>query len=198
MTVLSNLVSTASRAYILALSVRFTLLLTFSRSTIGGSITLNTTSPWDFPLIDVAFLTAPIDLLILREAYKSVRTFMAAPAFANYIIGPYGTADASTDEDIDAYIRNFTTSVWHPVGTAAMSAVGSTDGVVTPDLLVKGVNGLRIVDASIMVRSTLVADINNTLTLLHAQPVIPAAHTQAAIYAIAERASDLIKKAWKL
>lgn len=155
-TIISNLVSPASR----------------------GQLTLRSSSPWDYPLIDPGFLTAPIDLMILREAYKSARTFIAAPAFDGYVIGPYGTAGASSDDEIDAYIRNFTTSVWHPVGTAAMSAASSKNGVTKPDLLVKGVYGLRVVDASVM-------------------PFVPAAHTQAAVYIIAERAADLIKSAWR-
>ncbi|TFK37486.1 glucose-methanol-choline oxidoreductase [Crucibulum laeve] len=59
-----------------------------------------------------------------------------------------------------------------------MSARDANYGVVDPDLLVKGVEGLRIVDASIL-------------------PIVPAAHTQAATYAIAERAADLIKETWR-
>lgn len=158
-------------------------------------MTLRSSSPWDYPLIDPGFLTAPIDLMILREAYKSARTFIAAPAFDGYVIGPYGTAGASSDDEIDAYIRNFTTSVWHPVGTAAMSATSSKNGVTRPDLLVKGVYGLRVVDASVMV--SLINCLKRTVISYGIQPFVPAAHTQAAVYIIAERAADLIKSAWR-
>ncbi|KAJ7881442.1 aryl-alcohol oxidase [Mycena leptocephala] len=65
-------------------------------------------------------------------------------------------------------------TVYHPVGTAGMSPKGATWGVVDPDLSVKGLTGLRIVDLSVV-------------------PFIPAAHTQAAAYIIGERASDLIR-----
>ncbi|KAK0229986.1 aryl-alcohol oxidase-like protein [Armillaria nabsnona] len=155
MTVISNLITPASR----------------------GTLKLNTSSPWDAPLIDPALLKEPIDLLILREAHKSARRFVSAPAFDGYISGPYGTVGASTDEDIDAYIRNFTTTVWHPVSTATMSASNDTSGVVSPELLVKNVTGVRVVDASIF-------------------PFVPSAHPEAAIYIIAERASDIIRTAW--
>ncbi|KAJ8516145.1 hypothetical protein ONZ45_g6499 [Pleurotus djamor] len=156
-TIISNLVTPASR----------------------GSLTLKSSNPWDDPIIDPGFLTSPLDVRLYREAYKAVRRFISAPAFDGYIIGPYGEAGASSDDEIDAYVRKYTTSVWHPVGTAAMSPVNSNSGVVNPDLTVKGVSGLRVVDASIM-------------------PYIVAAHTQAAVYVIAERASDLIKTAWSL
>ncbi|THH15004.1 hypothetical protein EW146_g5405 [Bondarzewia mesenterica] len=142
-----------------------------------GSVTLNSSSIWDKPLIDPGYYTSPIDLLLMREAYKGARTFLAAPAFKDYIIGPYGTAGASTDDDIDAYIRNFTTTVWHPTSTASMSPASADYGVTSPNLLVKKVSGLRIVDASIM-------------------PFVPAAHPEAAIYYVAERAADLIKASW--
>ncbi|KAJ8516164.1 hypothetical protein ONZ45_g6506 [Pleurotus djamor] len=156
-TIISNLVTPASR----------------------GSLTLRSSSPWDDPIIDPGFLTSPLDVRLYREAFKEVRRFISAPVFDGYIIGPYGEAGASTDDEIDAYIRKYTTSVWHPVGTASMSPVNSKEGVVNPDLAVKGVSGLRVVDASIM-------------------PYIVAAHPQAIIYVIAERASDLIKSAWHL
>ncbi|KAJ8509457.1 hypothetical protein ONZ45_g8377 [Pleurotus djamor] len=144
-----------------------------------GSLTLKSSNPWEDPIIDPGFLTSPLDVRIYREAYKAVHRFISAPVFDGYILGPFGEGNATTDDEIDAYVRKYTTSVWHPVGTAAMSQVHSKSGVVNPDLTVKGVSGLRVVDASIM-------------------PYIVAAHTQAAVYVIAERASDLIKKSWKL
>ncbi len=60
---------------------------------------------------------------------------------------------AETDEEIKAAIRNNAISIWHPSCTARMSAYNATDGVVNPDLTVKGVSGLRIVDASVFVSS---------------------------------------------
>lgn len=58
---------------------------------------------------------------------------------------------ANTDEELNEYIRQNAVSFFHPVATAAMSPVGADWGVVDPDLKVKGVAGLRIVDASVAV-----------------------------------------------
>ncbi|KAG6917872.1 hypothetical protein DXG01_000642 [Tephrocybe rancida] len=142
----------------------------------GGSVTLNSNKPFDPPVIDPGFLSSDFDMFVLREAIRSARRFVAAPAWANYIIS--SVSNAITDEELDAYIRTTAVSIFHPVGTAAMSPKGADFGVVDPDLRVKNVRGLRVVDASVL-------------------PVVPAGHTQAATYVIAERASDLIKDFWR-
>lgn len=58
----------------------------------------------------------------------------------------------TTDEELDAYIRKISTAIHHAVGTARMASRDSpTEGVVNPDLTVKGTHGLRVIDASIFV-----------------------------------------------
>lgn len=89
----------------------------------------------------------------MRESVKSINRFLTQPALADYVVSRFGANFASADDDssIDAYIRSLTTTIFHPVGTAAMSSWGSNNGVVNPDLTVKGADGLRIVDASVFV-----------------------------------------------
>ena len=89
----------------------------------------------------------------MREAVKAILRFTKAPAWSDYVIGPFGDtfAKAKSDAQIDAYVRGLTTTIFHPVGTASMSSPKSTSGVVNPDLTVKGTDGLRIVDASVFV-----------------------------------------------
>ncbi|KAF9484384.1 pyranose dehydrogenase [Pholiota conissans] len=143
-----------------------------------GSVKLQTNNPFDAPLIDPAYFESEFDLFVAREAIKGFRRFLSAPAWQDVFVGPAGAlANATTDALLNEFIINSTTSGAHPVGTAAMSRKGASWGVVDPDLLLKKASGLRVVDASIM-------------------PFVPCAHTQAAVYIIAERAADIIKAAW--
>ncbi|KAL4257902.1 GMC oxidoreductase family protein [Pleurotus pulmonarius] len=145
-----------------------------------GSIKINSNNPFDPPLIDPGLLASEFDLFTMREAIRSVPRFLSAPAWVGYVLSPAGAlaeVDFSSDEQLNTYIHNNTGTLFHPVGTNSMSRKGSSSGVVDPDLKVKGIEGLYIVDASVM-------------------PRIPAAHTQAPTYVIAERAADLIKEAW--
>ncbi|KAJ4473745.1 alcohol oxidase [Lentinula aciculospora] len=145
----------------------------------SGAITINSTNPFDAPLIDPGLLSAQIDIHILREAIRTAHRFInASTAWSDYIL--QDLTNATTDDQIDEFIRDNAVSFFHPVATAAMSPFNTTDwGVVNPDLRVKGVKGLRIVDASVA-------------------PSLPAAHTSAAVYGIAEHAADIIKSAYGL
>jgi len=89
----------------------------------------------------------------MREAVKSARRFVTAPAWNGYTTGRFTAANATTDDEIDAFIRSTALSAFHAVGTASMSPKGAPWGVVDPDLRVKGVVGLRIVDNSVVVSS---------------------------------------------
>lgn len=83
------------------------------------------------------------------EGIRSARRFIGAPAWADYIISRVD--NATTDPELDQYIRSNAGTIFHAVGTAAMSPRGADYGVVDPDLKVKGAVGIRIVDASVLV-----------------------------------------------
>ncbi|KAF8965582.1 pyranose dehydrogenase [Flammula alnicola] len=143
-----------------------------------GSVALNRTDPLGPPLIDLGFYTSEFDIIAMREGIKAAQRFFKAPVWEGYLVEQViPPANTTTDDMLDDFIRNFTFSTSHAVGTAAMSAKDADYGVVDPDLRVKGASGLRIVDGSVL-------------------PFITCGHTQAPVYAIAERASDLIKQAW--
>ncbi|KAH0584161.1 Choline dehydrogenase [Termitomyces sp. J132] len=143
-----------------------------------GSVKLQSSNPLDSPLIDPGFLQTEFDILTMREAVKSAMRFLEAPAWKDYVLHPFGAlANAINDSLLDSYIRNSTGTSSHCTGTNGMSAKDSTYGVVDPDFRIKGLSGIRIVDASVL-------------------PFVPSAHTQAPVYIFAERAADLIKEAW--
>ncbi|KIJ47886.1 GMC oxidoreductase [Sphaerobolus stellatus SS14] len=143
-----------------------------------GTVKLRSNNPFDDPLIDPQFLTSNFDLFALREGIRTIRRFYSGPAWKGYIVAEIVPgANVTSDDDLNEYIRNTVSSFAHPVSTAKMSPKGASNGVVDPDLRLKGAKGLRIVDASVM-------------------PFVTAGHTQAPVYIIAERAADIIKAAW--
>ncbi|KAF8876657.1 hypothetical protein BD779DRAFT_1449174 [Infundibulicybe gibba] len=143
-----------------------------------GSVTLASSDPLTPPNIDPGFFKDPLDLAIMREAVKGATRFLSGPAWKGYVLEPYqDLAGADTDAKLDIHIKKHGRTVYHPVGTASMSPRGQSYGVVDPDLRVKGISGLRVVDASVL-------------------PRVPSVHPQAPIYFVAERAADLIKGSW--
>ncbi|KIJ49372.1 GMC oxidoreductase [Sphaerobolus stellatus SS14] len=148
-----------------------------------GSVSLASNDPFSQPLIDPAYLTTAFDQFAFREVIRAAQRFASAPVWKDYILGlvpgPLANVTAGNDAELDAFIRNAASTTAHLVGTAAMSPGDAEWGVVNPDLRVKGVEGLRVVDSSVL-------------------PFIPSGHTQAPTYIIAERGADLIKAFWKL
>lgn len=135
-----------------------------------GSILINSTDPLAPPVFDYGTFMHPADLAIAVQAVKKTRDFMASEPMQE--VGAVetfpGTKNVTTDEQIAASIRTFASSTWaHPVGTLAMMK-REYGGVVDARLCVYGVEGLRVVDASIM-------------------PMIPATHTSSTVYAVAEK-----------
>ncbi|KAJ3536351.1 hypothetical protein NMY22_g6071 [Coprinellus aureogranulatus] len=143
-----------------------------------GSVKLRSSDPFEEPAIDLNLLTHPFDLLALKEGARMMKRWQAGSAWDGYITGFIGPdPDALSNEDFEKIVRETAVTFLHPVGTAQMSRKGEKRGVVDGELRVKEADGLRIVDASVF-------------------PFIPSANTQAPVYILAERASDLIREAW--
>ncbi|KAG6861061.1 hypothetical protein C0995_004403 [Termitomyces sp. Mi166 len=122
-----------------------------------GSVTINSTNPFDPPLIDPALLKEEADRKMMRAALRHAFKFVTAPAFSGYVISPAGdlpNATIATDAELDTYMNAEAGTFFHPTGTAAMSPKGAKYGVLDPDLKVKNIKGLRVVDASIFVSVT--------------------------------------------
>ncbi|KAK2604766.1 hypothetical protein N8I77_007667 [Diaporthe amygdali] len=144
-------------------------LLPFSR----GRVHLATLDAIDSPLIDPQYFIADIDLTTQIAIGKQAQSFWNTHPIAEYISGNL-TADPATDEDWAEYIINTFEPNYHPIGTASMMA-RELGGVVDPNLKVYGTSNVRVVDASVL-------------------PIQISGHLTATLYAIAERASDIIKQ----
>jgi choline dehydrogenase-like flavoprotein len=138
-----------------------------------GSVRLASADPFAAPLIDPNFLAERDDLDRLVRGFKLMRGILTQPALA----GCRGrelaaSAAAQTDAQIEQFIRSRADTIYHPVGTCRMGS-GPLD-VVDAQLRVHGLQGLRVVDASVM-------------------PDIVSGNTNAPTIMIAEKAADLIR-----
>ena len=127
----------------------------------------------DDPLIDVNMLDDAEDLEAMVRAYKLTRGILRAPAFALMRGKELHTADVHSDDEIRALLRRRVDCIYHPVGTCKMG-VGE-DAVVDAELKVHGLQGLRVVDASIM-------------------PTLIGGNTNAPTIMIGEKAADMIRQ----
>jgi choline dehydrogenase len=137
-----------------------------------GTLSLRSADPRDPPLIRPNHLSAPRDLIVLREGVKRIRE-----VFAQTPMDPYRGPELSpgpevrSDAEIDAFIRRTADTVYHCTGTCRMGADDAS--VVDARLRVRGVDALRVIDASVM-------------------PAITSANTAAPTMMIAERGAEFI------
>lgn len=148
-----------------------------------GSITLQSADPLQHPIIQPNYLQHPGDVKTLVEGMKFAEKWMNTKPLADGctrdlsdLLLPNNPYNKQTDTDKywEWYVRHFAATLYHPVGTCKMGPVHDPTTVVTPDCRVKGTNGLRVVDASIM-------------------PELVSGNTNVPSIMIGERASDIIK-----
>jgi 4-pyridoxate dehydrogenase len=156
-------------AYVDGYGIRPTLLHPDSR----GEILLRSADPRDPPRIVYNFFSAPNDLPRLREGFKRARDVAYQKPMQPFRgIETSPGEKVKSDDEIDAWIRATAITAHHPCGTCAMGI--GPDAVTDPELRVRGVERLRVVDASVM-------------------PDLVSAHINACVLMIAEKASDLIR-----
>jgi choline dehydrogenase len=138
-----------------------------------GELTLRSADPFDKPKVFHNYLAVETDLTTLRDGLKKCRELCATPPLGD-ILGAEKMPDyeVRTDSEIDEYIRDTGLTTYHQVGTCRMGPddMSPVDG----ELRVKGVEGLRVVDASVM-------------------PYVTGSNTNAPTIMIAEKAADLIR-----
>ncbi len=151
----------------------FSIGCTFLRPLSRGYVGLRSSDPTTPPIIQPNYLSQADDLLPMVSGFKLCRQFIQATAFA-----PFRGAEVDPGIEIQSndaiveYIRGSSMTVDHPVGTCKLGA--DSMAVVDAELRVRGINGLRIVDASIM-------------------PTLVSGNTNAPVIMIAEKAADLIR-----
>jgi choline dehydrogenase-like flavoprotein len=141
-----------------------------------GSLSLASADPLAAPRIDPNFLADPDDMARMVAAFKAMRHILQQPALAE--LGGRelrASVGARSDEQIEAFIRGHADTIYHPVGSCRMGPVDASGGaVVDAQLRVHGLQGLRVVDASVM-------------------PRIVSGNTNAPVIMIAEKAADMVR-----
>ena len=140
-----------------------------------GAVTLRSTDPAAHPRIVQNVLSTPNDRATMRAGVRMARRIAAQPSMARYVAAEFlPGAKKTSDDEIDAYIRATSITVHHPLGTCRMGAANDPDAVVDGELKLRGVDNLRVVDASVM-------------------PDLVTGNINAAVMMIAEKAADLIR-----
>jgi len=139
-----------------------------------GTVELASPNPDDAPRIDPGYFNDPGDLEQMVLGYKLTRRVLDAPSLSRLYTRDLFTAHVKTDDDIRAILRERVDTVYHPAGTCAMGI--DEMAVVDPQLRVRGLEGLRVADASIL-------------------PTPIGGNTNAPCIMIGEKAADLIRNA---
>lgn len=150
-----------------------------------GRLKLRSLNPFHWPIMQPNYFKVKSDLEQMREGVKLALQIADTASFAKFGTRFHDTPfrgceqfPFKSDPYFECCIRRFTSSLQHQVGTCRMGPASDSGAVVDSRLRVHGVRRLRVVDASIM-------------------PVLPAAHTNAVVYMIGEKAADMIKGDWK-
>ena len=137
-----------------------------------GEIRLRSSNPMDMPIVEPNYLQDQRDIDATLSGVSMAREIMASKAFSPYLGKEEMPGPAITSrEDLHNYLRDYGKTVYHPAGTCRMGT--DREAVVTPDLKVRGIEGLRVVDNSIM-------------------PTLTSGNTNAPAIMIGEKASDII------
>ncbi|KAI0545249.1 hypothetical protein F4679DRAFT_561769 [Xylaria curta] len=143
-----------------------------------GSVHINSSDPAENPIIDPRYLEHPVDLDVLARYFRYINQIALTEPLSQYI-KPNGRrsngapSDMNNLAEVKEYIKKAALSCWHPTSSCAMLPLDK-GGVVSPSLKVYGVENLRVVDASIL-------------------PIVTRGNPQSTVYAVAERAADIIK-----
>ena len=150
-----------------------------------GSVRLASRNPRDYPIIDPNYFSHEDDITYMIEGAKLAFQLKDSDQFKKHGLVPAepdtvncGDHEPYSDRYWRCYVLNWSTTVYHPVGTCKMGPDSDKEAVVDARLQVKGVGTLRVVDASVM-------------------PLIIGGNTNAAVVMIGEKAADMILEDWE-
>lgn len=139
-----------------------------------GSVTLASADPFANPIVDTQIFGHPEDLRLSMAGFRFARSVLSASPMRELIQREiFPGPDVTSDEAIAAHCKRTVKTGYHPVGTCKMGRNDDPEAVLSPDLKVRGVNNLRVIDASLM-------------------PTIISGNTNAAVLAAAAKAADLV------
>ena len=162
--------STARRGGLLHTHSGFTCSVSQLQVESRGSVRIASADPLAPPSIRYNYLATENDRRVMVDGLKVVRRIVNTAPMRDYVAGEFQPGEAvQTDADWLAYCRETGDTVFHPTSTCSMGAV------VDETLKVKGVDGLRVIDASVM-------------------PAVPSGNINAAVVAVAEKGADLVKQ----
>jgi choline dehydrogenase len=133
-----------------------------------GSVHVISADPTAKPVIRHNYYAVEHDMATQMAGVRQMLEIVEQPSLKPYCAEGFTVPDSDSDEDVRSFVARNTSTLYHPVGTCAIGTV------VDAELRVRGVEGLRVVDASVM-------------------PVVPRGNTNAPTIAIAERAADLLR-----
>ncbi|KAI5247231.1 FAD/NAD(P)-binding domain-containing protein [Aureobasidium subglaciale] len=139
-----------------------------------GNVHINGTDPFNYPTLDFRYGSNPIDMAVMMDSLRFNDKLFQQPELQSLEPVQKDPPHAATDAQLQEFLNRALGTEFHPSCTAAMMP-REDGGVVDSNLLVYGTQNIRVVDASIF-------------------PIVPAAHLESVIYAVAEKAADLIKK----
>ncbi|CAB0030902.1 unnamed protein product [Trichogramma brassicae] len=149
-----------------------------------GRIELRSADPFDLPKIHAGYFTHPDDVKLTIKGIRIAMEVAQTDAMQQYGSRLYDPGVPGCERypwNSDGYwecaIRTYSITLWHYAGTAKMGREDDPTAVVNNKLLVKGIKGLRVVDSGVM-------------------PMVPRAHTNIPVIALAEKAADMIKLDW--
>ncbi|MEP3046318.1 MAG: GMC family oxidoreductase N-terminal domain-containing protein [Roseibium sp.] len=150
----------------------FTVNSTYLRPRSRGAVSLKSADPQDEPLINPNYLDDPHDRDMACLSVQKIREILSQPVIADLIRHErLPGSDVQTNSELLAYAREYASCDYHPVGTCRMGI--EADAVVGPDLSVHGIEGLRVIDSSIM-------------------PTLTSGNTNAPAIMIGEKGADLV------